>query len=177
MMALTATEQRLHRVTELERKNLALMQEGVSIEAALSRTLADAMAQAVADRLKLADDFIAMAEALMRSRHNLARAAIARYYYAMYHAMRAAAYQHHAGDDFEAHSVLSTKGVPPDYPSSNVASNELKDARLLRNEADYDQYPVDPKYFASRARALRPIASQFVATARQYVTSKGNSYS
>lgn len=176
-MALTAAEQRLHRVTELERRSLSLMQEGVSIEAALSRTLADAMAQAVADRLNLADEFIHMADALMRSRHDLARAAIARYYYAMYHAMRAAAYQHHSGDDFEAHTVLSTKGVPDDYPSSNVASNELKDARLLRNEADYDQYPSDPKHFSARARDLRPIATRFVATARQYVTSKGNPYS
>jgi uncharacterized protein (UPF0332 family) len=173
----TAAEQRLQRITKLDKKTASIMSEGIGHESALARSLADAMAQTVADRLRMADDFLAMAEVLMRSRHDMARPAIARYYYAMYHAMRAAAYQHHKGDDFESHSALSSKGVPPDYPHSAVASNDLRNARLLRNEADYDQYPADNKYFKTQARSLRPVAIQFVAIARQYVTTKGNPYS
>lgn len=153
------------------------MREGVSLEADLSRPLSEIMAQTVADRLDLADEFLSMAQALMRSRTDLSRAAIARFYYAMYHAMRAAAYEHFKGDDYEAHSTLSSKGVPPDYPLQSLASNELKDARILRNEADYDQYPLNQGYFRVQAKTLQPKAVAFVQNARLYVTSKGNPYS
>lgn len=176
-MILNTVEERLHRVTKLSNKVVVVLREGVSLEADLSRPLADVMAQTVADRLDLADEFLAMAQALLRSRTDLSRAAIARFYYAMYHSMRAASYQHFEGDDYEAHAVLSSKGVPPDYPSQALASNELKDARILRNEADYDQYPLNRGYFKTQAKALQPVAANFVGAARRYVTSKGNPYS
>jgi uncharacterized protein (UPF0332 family) len=176
-LAFTQAEKRLYRITKLQNKDVLLMREGVSLEADLSRPLSETMAQTVADRLDLADEFLSMAQALMRSRTDLSRAAIARFYYAMYHAMRAAAYQHFKGDDHEAHSTLSSKGVPPDYPLQSVASNELKDARILRNEADYDQYPLNGSYFRVQAKSLQPIATAFVQSARLYVTSKGNPYS
>jgi uncharacterized protein (UPF0332 family) len=176
-LALTPVEERLHRVTKLPTKTVLLLKEGVSLESYLSRSLDDAMAQTVADRLDLADEFLAMAHALMRSRRDLSRPAIARYYYAMYHAMRAASFQFFNGDDFEDHAALSTKGVPSDYPAAVLASNDLKVARLLRNEADYEQYPSNRTYFKAEARTLRPVATDFVAAARAYVTSKGNPYS
>lgn len=176
-LALTQAEKRLYRITKLQNKDVLLMREGVSLEADLSRPLSEIMAQTVADRLDLADEFLSMAQALMRSRTDLSRAAIARFYYAMYHAMRAAAYEHFKGDDYEAHSTLSSKGVPPDYPLQSLASNELKDARILRNEADYDQYPLNQGYFRVQAKTLQPKAVAFVQNARLYVTSKGNPYS
>lgn len=176
-MAFTQAEERLHRITKLPNKLVLFMREGVSLEADLSRPLSDAMDQTVADRLNLSDEFLSMAQVLMRSRTDLSRAAIARFYYAMYHAMRAASYQHFEGDDYESHSDLSSKGVPPDYPLRNIASNDLKDARTLRNEADYEQYPFNQGYFKAQAKALQPIATAFVQKARVYVTSKGNPYS
>jgi len=176
-LTLTNTEERLQRITKLPRKTVLLMREGVSLETDLSRPILDSMAQSVADRLDLADEFVSMGQALMRSRTDLSRAAIARFYYAMYHAMRAASYQHFEGDDNQAHSDLSSKGVPPDYPSFRIAANELKNARILRNEADYEQYPFNRSYFKSQAKNLKPIAIAFVQTARSYVTSKGNLYS
>lgn len=176
-MALTALETRLQRVSKAPSRTLELWKEGVTIEAALSRPLDDVMAQTVADRLDLADDFIAMAERLMRSRFDMSRPAIARYYYAMYHSMRAASFQSLGGDDHEQHTVLSQKGVPNDYPNPSLASNELKNARLLRNEADYEQYPKASSYFKAAAKDLRPVALAFVQSSRHYVTSKGNPYS
>lgn len=174
---LTTSEQRLLRITKLDRKTVGVLKEGISIEASLSRSIQDAMFQTVADRLDLADEFLNMADALMRSRHDLYRAAIARYYYSMYHAMRAASYQHFEGDDHESHSDLSSKGVPPDFPGHALAQNTLKDARLRRNEADYEQYPRNHTHFKSQARSLQVAAKTFVTTARQYVSSKGNPFS
>jgi uncharacterized protein (UPF0332 family) len=173
---LTASEERLQRVTKLPNKLVVLLKEGVSLEAQLSRTLDDAMAQTVADRLDLADEFLTMAGTLLRSRSDLSRPAIARFYYSMYHAMRAVAFQYHKGDDFEEHSTLSSKGVPKDFPQSALASNALKNARILRNEADYEQYPLAKNYFRSEARGLQPVATAFVTDARNYVSSKGNPY-
>ena len=175
-MTLTEREQRLHRVTKLDAKTLVILKEGVSLEAGLSQPLADVMYQTVSDRLDLADEFMGMAKALMRSRSDLARPAIARFYYAMYHSMRAVAYQYFEGDDFEAHTTLSVKGVPTDFPNNAVAKNDLKEARTLRNEADYDQYPLNRAYFRTQAKTLQPTASAFVQTARTYVRSKGNPY-
>jgi uncharacterized protein (UPF0332 family) len=176
-MALSATEERLQRVSKASKNTLILLKEGVSIESSLSRQMDDVMAQTVADRLDLADEFLDMAERLYRSKFDMSRPAIARYYYAMYHAMRAASFQSVGGDDHEQHTALSVKGIPDDYPNKALASNELKDARSLRNEADYEQYPITRSYFQSAAKNLRPVAKAFVSAARQYVTSKGNPHS
>lgn len=176
-MALSAAEDRLQRITKAPKNTLALLKEGVSIESALARTLEDAMDRTVADRLDLADEFLDMAERLYRSKTDMSRPAIARYYYAMYHAMRAVSYQNVGGDDHEQHKDLPAKGVPDDYPNKALTSNELKDARTLRNEADYEQYPIARSYFKSAVTDLRPKAKAFVSAARQYVTSKGNPYS
>lgn len=94
----------------------------------------------------------------------------------MYHAMRAAAYQFHQGDDHENHSKLGDTGVPTDYPNRSIAQNTLKNARLLRNEADYDPYPSSTKYFKAVEKNLKPTAAAFVREARIYVQSKGNPY-
>ena len=175
-MALSVTEDRLQRITKAPKNTLILLKEGVSIEAALSQTLDEAMDRTVADRLDLADEFLEMAERLHRSRSDMSRPAIARYYYAMYHAMRAVSFQNFGGDDHEQHTVLPSKGVPNDYPNKDLASNELKDARTLRNEADYEQYPISRSYFRTAVLDLRPKAKAFVSAARQYVTLKGNPY-
>lgn len=175
-MQLTPVEQRLQRVTKLSAREIGLLREGVSVEAALSRTMADALHQVVADRILLSEGFLQTAEKLRRSRSDMSRAAIARYYYAMYHAMRAVSFHNHGGDDHEAHSELFQKGVPADFPNAIAARNDLKDARLSRNEADYDPYPQSAAYFKSVVQRLAPVSSAFVADSRGYLVSKGNPY-
>lgn len=168
-------EERLQRLSKMAAREITLLKEGVSIEAALKRTIDDAMDRAIADRLSLADSFLVMAERLRRSRSDLARAAVARYYYAMYHAFRAVAYQATRGDDHQEHRKLPDK-IPDDFPDKANASNALKDARLVRNEADYDPYPVSSSYFTEYAKAVAPTAVDYLAKARAYVKSKGNVY-
>ena len=173
-MSATATERRLLRLSKLPRAHIELLKEGVSLETALARPVDDAMAQAVADRLALAEEFLSMAEVLVRSRSNMWRAAIARYYYAMYHAMRAASFQDHGGDDHEQHTTLSQRGVPSDFPNRALRINELRAARALRNEADYDPYPANSAYFKTEAKSIRPTARAFVTEVRNYLRAKGN---
>lgn len=154
-------------------RDVKLLKEGVSLETDLSRTIQDAMDQAIADRLALADAFLAMADQLRRSRADLSRAAVARYYYAMYHAFRAIVYQVTGGDDSQEHAVLP-KAIPKDFPNQTTAANDLKDARLVRNEADYDPYPTSSNYFKTYAKTVAPVAAHYLAEARAYVSSKGN---
>jgi len=52
----------------------------------------------------------------------------------MYHAARAVVYLAHQGDDHQEHDQLY-KNLPDDFLDVAVWKNELKDARLKRNEA------------------------------------------
>ncbi|MDQ4501303.1 hypothetical protein [Sinomonas sp. ASV322] len=175
-MTLTAAELRLLRLSKLASRDVALLSEGASMVADLSMSIADARSKISADRILLAEQFIAMADRMARSRADMSRAAIARYYYAMYHSMRAVAFFHFNGDDFEAHATLHQKGIPKDYPNASAAANSLRDARLLRNEADYDPYPQMDAYFRDAAKRISQTARDFVAKARQYLLNKGNAH-
>lgn len=173
-MAGQGAEMRLLRLSRLSIAELQRLAEGVSLRDTFQREITELIDQAAADRLKLADRFLTMGDALMRSRQRLWRAATARYYYAMYHSMRAVALQHHRGDDFQSHTLLHEKGVPKDFPNQLVRINELKDARVRRNEADYDPYPSSETYFRTSARNLAAVAPAFLLESRQYLRSKGN---
>lgn len=173
---MTPDEKRLSRITKLAAHDAELLREGVSHESALARTLADLSMQVVADRMTLAMAFLDMGDVCKRSRHDLARSAISRYYYAMYHAMRAVSYSFFGGDDHEKHTELGDKGVPKDFPNRAAAKNDLRDARLTRNEADYEPYPSAPTYFKAAESRLSSMAHAFVNDARAYVRAKGNPY-
>ncbi len=101
------------------------------------------------------------ADRLMRARPPMCRVAVGRYYYGMYHAMRAVVYFHVTGDDHEQHSVLP-RSMPADFPDADFWKNALKDARLRRNEADYDPYPMSdvsfgrPHYSCNIWRTVSP---------------------
>jgi uncharacterized protein (UPF0332 family) len=82
----------------------------------------------------------ATANKLMNSNPPSFRDAISRYYYAMYHALRACLFAYHRGDDFEKHSVLPLN-IPPDFDPAVDWEQKMKNARLTRNRADYDLYP------------------------------------
>ena len=81
------------------------------------------------------------------------RSCISRNYYAMYHGARAVVFGTHFGDDFEAHSALP-RNLPSSLPSRVLRETELTDARLLRNQADYDSYPQSENDWEVDARQL-----------------------
>jgi len=100
------------------------------------------------------------------------RLAINRFYYAMYHSMRAVVYHHHGGDDHEKYSVLPTK-VPPGFVDSAIWQNNIKSAREFRNNADYDPYPEADASFAGGAIILRDQADALLQLTRVYLIGQG----
>lgn len=103
------------------------------------------------------------------------RVATGRYYYAMYHAMRAVVYFQSSGDDHEQHSQLAGK-TPADFPNGAYWQNELKDARLRRNEADYNPYPATDRDFINTARHMRREAHSLLSDANTYLHANGCGY-
>jgi hypothetical protein len=89
----------------------------------------------------------------------------------MYHAMRPCAFLFYQGDDHEEHSQLPLH-IPADFPDKSWQSR-LKDARLARNVADYDPYPLKGGGWKKQALTLDSDSEQLVVQARAYLKSNG----
>lgn len=100
------------------------------------------------------------------------RSSISRSYYGMYHGARALAFLSLEGDDNEGHNELH-KGLPEDFPDVEQWRNALKDARLRRNEADYDPYPVGESEFAVIGRTQIGIVTNFLNETESYLRARG----
>ncbi len=169
---MTTSEQRLLRVSRATNSDIKAYRAGVYLEQVEGRTIQDLHQQAAADRMNLADAFLELGDRLMRSRPPMFRAAVSRYYYSMYHAVRSVVYFRAEGDDHEQHSVVPTK-MPLDFPQLAYWQNELKDARLRRNEADYNPYPTTDSDFQTAASHLRSESRRLVQDSRAYLQQKG----
>ena len=123
------------------------------------------------DRLKLVRLQLRDAEAANAAAPQLSRTAVSRAYYAMYHAARAATYLSFGGDDHEKHSMLPTK-LPLDFPNSDIWKNKLKNARLERNRADYDPYPLGDASFVAICPGLISEAKELIKVTKQYLATK-----
>lgn len=126
--------------------------------------------QATIDRLMLASEHLRIGDHMIAT--NMYRASIGRNYYAMYHAARAVAFASHGGDDHERHRHLP-RNLPaalPDRPSREI---ELIDARLLRNQADYDPYPLNDVEWIEDARSLASTAAMFVNACETFANEGG----
>lgn len=165
-------QQRLLRVSTAPKKTLDLLSEGVSLTATFGQPIEDLVQQAAADRLKLGLRFLRVGMRMSATTRPDWRSVIGRFYYAMYHSMRAVSYYSHNGDDHQEHNKLPA-ALPNDFPNRDIRSNDLKDARVRRNEADYDPYPNDSAYFRKTARDLTPVATIFVSDCRDYLRQRG----
>jgi uncharacterized protein (UPF0332 family) len=163
---------RLQRVSTRDKETLEKFREGESLSTAFGKSFEDVRHQAAADRLKLGEHFIRVANRMSNASRHDWRAVIGRYYYAMYHSMRAVSFYSHGGDDHQAHAKLPQM-IPNDFPSRTLRANELRDARTQRNEADYDLFPSGSPHFRRNAIALAPTAAQFVLECRVYMKQKG----
>jgi hypothetical protein len=90
----------------------------------------------------------------------------------MYNAMRACAFIHFEGDDHEKHSDLPGH-IPQDFPSHTTWQTKLKDAREMRNRADYDPYPKAEIKFLLNCQTIKTDADQLIIDSRNYLRSKG----
>lgn len=165
----------LRRVAEANKNTFAQYKEGVYLATTASRTLEDMRHQVTADRLILANHFLQAGHRFVKMRPPQYRSAISRFYYAMYHSMRAVVYFTTGGDDHQEHGVLP-KHTPGDFPNCTIWENQLKNARTMRNSADYDPYPDAPGDWRSIARDLGVEAVALVRLAEGYLKQKGCMY-
>jgi uncharacterized protein (UPF0332 family) len=148
------------------------LRQGAYIVEATGRCLQDLEHQVCADRLELSSGFADAGDRLLRLRGPEYRSAISRYYYSMYHSMRAVVFFVNRGDDHEQHNVLP-RHTPNDFPNAPTWENCLKDARARRNDADYDPYPTDRSALRAISYGLKHEARSLHAEAVAYLKSKG----
>ncbi|WP_084356823.1 HEPN domain-containing protein [Mycolicibacterium wolinskyi] len=130
----------------------------------------DLVRQIVSDRLELAGHHLRTADSLAQLAAY--RSSISRYYYAMYHAARAICFGHHRGDNYQKHSVLPNN-LPASLPNAARWANELNDARLVRNMADYDLYPRNASDWMNDSVSLSVVASEFLAECEDFAVNVG----
>jgi uncharacterized protein (UPF0332 family) len=171
-MAKFASSTTLRRVTTAPKKLIDGWKEGRHLETESTRTLEELLARVASDRIGLARSLMRDAERLAAQHPPLYRASVSRGYYAMYHAMRAAAFVYHGGDDHQEHKTLPTK-APGDMAEADKWSNKLKDARERRNQADYDPYPKSEQAWRGIADAVLPDARALIVEVRSYLRTKG----
>ena len=129
------------------------------------------MRQVVSDRLTLAGDHLRAGDELLLG--SQFRASIGRHYYAMYHGARAVTYAVTMGDDHERHSDLP-RNLPATMANVGMLEAELTDARLLRNQADYDPYPGIVSAWEADARQLAGRAAAFLQTCEDFALMNGH---
>lgn len=171
-MTIPASHQVLRRVVEASKIQLAAYKEGVYLTTTSGWSIDDLRHEATSDRMELARHFLGVGDKLLRVRPAQHRSAISRYYYCMYHALRAVVFFQHEGDDHESHSALPGH-VPKDFPNSAVWSNDLKSARENRNSADYDPYPPAHTSWQAMAKDLGLQAPSLLAISEAYLRGKG----
>lgn len=132
--------------------------------------IAAAIKQIASDRLAMAGDHLRAGDQLVRQ--GAYRASISRHYYAMYHTARAVVFAEVKGDDHQRHNVLA-RHLPTPLPQRSLREAQLTDARLLRNEADYECYPLVEQLWARDAQSLMVIASEFVGELEEFALAQG----
>ncbi|MFI2113153.1 hypothetical protein ACH489_01695 [Streptomyces rubiginosohelvolus] len=133
--------------------------------------LAQLMRQVVSDRLFLAGEQLRAGDHLLLGGQH--RSAISRHYYAMYQAARAIVFAETRGDDYERHNILP-RNLPPTLEDSATREAELTNARLLRNQADYDVYPLSDSDWETDARALAATAVNFLQICETFASTNGH---
>ncbi|MCD9121462.1 HEPN domain-containing protein [Cupriavidus sp. UGS-1] len=162
------TESELLLISKAKLEKLRNFADGVSICRRSRSTIDRLRARVAKDRLRLAQLQLNDAIKSAALTPKLSRAAVSRAYYAMYHAARAATYLSYGGDDHEEHSALPSK-LPANFPDLEQWRNKLKFARLERNRADYDPYPVDDTAFEDTCDALIQDATELIRVAQRYI--------
>jgi uncharacterized protein (UPF0332 family) len=163
---------RLLRISKATKDQLAAWLQGSNIEAAAGIPVNDLTLTVTTHRYRLALLHLSQGNKLLSGKRPAYRGSISRYYYALYNGFRACAYVFHHGDDHEKHITLP-QHIPPDFPNSSQWQNALKDAREMRNRADYDPYPRHQGSFKSDALQLKRDATVSMPLVKAYLRNKG----
>lgn len=163
----------LRRITKNRKRDLDSFAYGVQLHVmTLGRSLDDLKLRAAADRFKLARDFERSSRTAAKSIPPDLRLVISRAYYAMYYSARAVVFLTFGGDDKEQHNELP-KNIPKDFPDHANWINALKNARLERNNADYDPYLPNEHDYKKTADEISMSTRNFLRECKKYLSKKG----
>lgn len=165
-------EDRLLRFAQLKRADRDRFFEALAHEKQSGLPLLALCQEAADERFRLAR--LHLREASLHLAGLCLRSAISRAYYAFYHAMRSVSFVAYGGDDFQEHKDLPSH-VPADFPDREKWESELRNARALRNQADYDPYPTDPRFWESEAKRIVAVVADFLPEAANYLKARGGS--
>jgi uncharacterized protein (UPF0332 family) len=171
-VALSPLEVELLLISKYKKSQIDWLRNGIRIEQAAGRSIGDLLLQACAARHSLAGHFLKSAALLLKVKPARHRDGISRSYYSMYHAARAVVFLANQGDDHQEHDQLY-RFLPSDFPDVDSWQNELKDARLKRNEADYDFFPKSNLSFRTASISLFGKAKEFHAECTHYLRNRG----
>lgn len=157
MPSLTLEDQVLLHVSTSKQENLSALAGSASRH---PLPFNEMLNRVVTDRLALAGLHLRVGDLMLDAGQY--RTSISRHYYAMYHAGRAIVFLDISGDDHEKHAVLP-RHLPTDLPNTEAWQIELNEARLTRNMADYDLYPILASAWHDDATNLSVKAAQFIA--------------
>jgi uncharacterized protein (UPF0332 family) len=169
------TEAQLLNVAKADAHTADLWNAGVVLFQAAGESIFLSQCRVVAARLTYADSIRAHGTAIMALPQPIYRLAVNRFYYAMYHFMRAVVYFDARGDDHQEHSVLPTQ-IPQHFPNRDQWRTTLKEARLGRNSADYDPYPPADANWQQLATTLQVSAHDLAVQCLQYLRQRGCHY-
>ena len=166
------SNQQLLSITKISKSVVGHIQLGVRLASASGLTVEQLLEKACKDRFLFAQETLRAAKRFQPKPQPHHRLTIARAYYAMYHAARAAIFFVECGDDYEAHTELP-KHIPDDFPDKAAWENKLKTARLERNRADYDPYPKADSAFSVAAASTLQDAKDFMIVVKAYLRREG----
>lgn len=164
--------ERLNHVAKAKKSAIAAWKEGVSLERDTAKSIDSILQRVASARWRLADSFRKQANRLMAVSPSLYRSAISRYYYAMYHALRACVFLENGGDDHEDHSKLPTQ-IPATLNPGVDWQTKMKNARTTRNDADYDAYPQSDGAWEIKANDIKADATTLLMLTKTYLINKG----
>lgn len=163
---------RLRRISQSPKDTIALWKEGASLVADSGHQIDALLLVVASDRWKLSKQFNNQGKRLMLLQTPACRSAISRFYYSMYHAARACVFLETKGDDHERHSELPLH-LPSALKTPTNWQTILKNARLLRNRADYESYPKTENSWKSEALAIQTNAANLLVDSKVFLISKG----
>lgn len=171
-MPLSPIELELLVIQKFRKSQIDLLKNGVRLVGVAGRPIDDLLRDASTARFRLAKRFLRSAVRLKSQRPALNRDVVSRAYYAIYHSARAVSFLTQPGDDYEAHDKVAN-GLPTDLPDVENWRNKIKDARLKRNEADYEPFMASDPNFRNASTSILKTAVDFTNACSSYLKAQG----
>jgi len=157
-------EQLLKRITEITNKEYGLLRELSDNSYLELQPVEDAIHQIVAERLKLAQDYLDFAASIANTSPSNCRQIISRSYYAMHHAARAVIFEIRRRDNRSHEAVITEIAKIMGADVSVMLKAQLD----LRNSVEYELYLPGLDFQMASTNSLN-IASTFCLGCQEFI--------